>query len=334
MEFDQIMQELKKKIYHPVYFLSGDEPYYIDMVSDYIEDNVLTEADKGFNQMVFYGRDTDQMTVMEAARRFPMMASLQVLIVKEAQEWKSLDSLKKYLAAPSQSTILVINYKYKKIDGRTEVAKLLKKKAVYFESKRIRDYQMPHWVDKYAREHGYSIAPQAAQMLADFLGENLVKVVNEMKKLFILLPKGTLITPDHIEKNIGVSKDYNPFELTNALGNRDVLKANRIIHYFAANPNSNPFPVIMGALFSYYTRLFRYHFLPNKSESEVMKRLNIASAFIARKTIDEAKRYTPTKIFEIIGLLREFDMKSKGVDASGDVSQEDLYKELIYKILH
>jgi DNA polymerase III subunit delta len=334
VEFEQIIQELKKKIYHPVYFLTGEEAYYIDLVSDYIENNVLSEAEKGFNQTVFYGRDTDPLTVMEAARRFPMMASQQVIIVKEAQDWKNMEALQKYLAAPSKTTILVINYKYKKIDGRTELARTLKKNALFFESKKIRDYQIPQWVDKYVKENGYSILPQATQMLADFLGEDLSKVVNELKKLFILIPKGVQITPDHVEKNIGISKEYNPFELTNALGNRDVLKANRIINYFSANPNSNPMPVTIGVLFSYFTRLFRYHFLTNKSESEVMKHLKLSSPFIARKTIEEAKRYTPTKIFGIIGILREFDMKSKGLEASGEVSQGDLYKEMIYKILH
>ncbi len=334
MEFEQIIQELKKKIYHPVYFLTGEEAYYIDLVSDYIENNVLSEAEKGFNQTVFYGRDTDPLTVMEAARRFPMMASQQVIIVKEAQDWKNMEALQKYLAAPSKTTILVINYKYKKIDGRTELAKSLKKNALFFESKKIRDYHIPQWVDKYVKENGYSIMPQATQMLADFLGEDLSKVVNELKKLFILIPKGVQITPDHVEKNIGISKEYNPFELTNALGNRDVLKANRIINYFSANPGSNPMPVTIGVLFSYFTRLFRYHFLTNKSEGEVMKHLKLSSLFIARKTIEEAKRYTPTKIFGIIGILREFDMKSKGLEASGEVSQGDLYKEMIYKILH
>lgn len=334
MEFEQIIQELKNKIYHPVYFLTGEEAYYIDLISDYIEANILTDAEKGFNQTVFYGRDSDPMTVMESARRFPMMSNQQVIIVKEAQEWRNMEAFQKYLQAPSKTTILVINYKYKKVDGRTELAKLLKKNALVFESKRLRDYQIPQWVDKYVKENGFTISPQATQMLADFLGEDLSKVVNELKKLFILVPKGVTITPDHIEKNIGISKDYNPFELTAALGNRDVLKANRIINYFAANPNNNPMPVTITVLFTYFSRLFRYHFIPNKTESEVMKQLRIPSPYIAKKTIEEARRYTPTKIFEIIGILREFDMKSKGLDASGEVTQSELYKEMIYKILH
>ena len=334
MEFEQIIQELKKKIYRPVYFLTGDEAYYIDLVSDYIEDNVLTEAEKSFNQTVFYGRDSDPMTVMESARRFPMMANLQVIIVKEAQEWKNMEAFQKYLHTPSKTTILVVDYKYKKVDGRTELAKLLKKNALVFESKKLRDYQIPQWVDKYVKENGFTISPQATQMLADFLGGDLSKVVNELKKLFILVPKGTTITPDHIEKNIGISKDYNPLELTTALGNRDVLKANRIINYFAANPSSNPMPGTISVLYSYFNRMFRYHFLSNKSESEVMKQLRIPFPNIARKTIEEARRYTPTKIFEIFGILREFDMKSKGLDSSGEVTLGDLYKEMIYKILH
>ena len=334
MEFEDIIQELKKKIYRQVYFLTGDEPYYIDQISDYIENNVLTEAEKGFNQTIFYGRDSDPLMVMESARRFPMMANQQVIIVKEAQDWRNLEPLQKYLNTPSKTTLLVINYKYKKIDGRTELSKLLKKNALYYESKKIRDYQLPQWINKFIKENGYSITPQATQMLADFLGEDLSKVVNEIKKLFILVPAGTTITPDHIEKNIGISKDYNLFELTAALGNRDVLKANRIINYYAANSSNYPITVTISGLFFYFNRMFRYHFLPNKSESEVMKQLRFQSAFIAGKFIEEAKRYSPTKIFEIIGILREFDMKSKGFEASGEVSQEDLYKEMIYKILH
>jgi DNA polymerase III subunit delta len=334
VEFEQILQELRNKIYHPAYFLTGEEPYYIDQVSDYIENHILTEAEKSFNQSVFYGRDTDPTTVMESARRFPMMANQQVIIVKEAQDWKSLEPLQKYLSAPSKSTILVINYKYKKIDGRTELSKILKKNTVFFESKKVKEYHIPQWIDKFIKDNAYGISPQATQMLADYLGDDLSRIVNEIRKLFILVPKGTQINPDLVEKNIGISKDYNPFELTSALGNRDILKANRIITYFAANPNQNPVQGTTGVLFTYFTKLFRYHFLPNKSESEVMKQLRLSHPFIARKTIEEAKRYTPTKLFEIIGIIREYDMKSKGLDASGNVTAGDLYKEMIYKILH
>ena len=333
MEFDQIIQELRKKIYHPVYFLTGEEPYYIDQISDYIEENVLTAAEKGFNQTIFYGRDTEPLTAMESARRFPMMANQQVIIVKEAQEWRTLEPLQKYLHTPSKSTILVINYKYKKIDGRTELSKLLKKNTVYFESKKVRDYQIPQWAERYVTEKGFSISPQATQMLADFLGDDLSKIVNELNKLFILVPQGVKITPEHIEKNIGISKDYNTFELTNALGAKDVLKANRIINYFADNPGSGSVPNVTAVLFSYFSRMFRYHFMADKSESAVMSEFRLPG-LIARKFITEARRYHPTKIFEIIGILREYDLKSKGLDASGDVTQGDLLKEMIYKILH
>lgn len=333
MEFDQIIQELRKKIYHPVYFLTGEEPYYIDQISGYIEENVLTPAEKGFNQSIYYGRDTEPLTVMESARRFPMMANQQVIIVKEAQEWRTLEPLQKYLNTPSKSTILVINYKYKKIDGRTELSKILKKNTVYFESKKVRDYQIPQWAERYVAEKGFTIAPQATQMLADFLGDDLGKIVNELNKLFILVPQGMKITPEHIEKNIGISKDYNTFELTNALGAKDVLKANRIINYFADNPGSGSVPNVTAVLFSYFSRMFRYHFMTDKSESAVMSEFKLPG-MIARKFITEARRYNPTKIFEIIGILREYDMKSKGLDASGEVTQGDLLKEMIYKILH
>lgn len=333
MDFEKIIQDLSKKIYHPVYFLTGEEPYYIDQISDYIENNVLTESEKGFNQVIFYGRDSDPMTVMESARRFPMMAKQQVIIVKEAQEWRSLEALQKYLTAPSRTTILVINYKYKKVDGRTELSKTLKKSTVYFESKKVRDYQIPQWIDKYAREKGFSINAQATQMLADFLGEDLSKIVNELNKLFILVPKGTTINADHVEKNIGISKEFNTFELTNALGSKDIYKANLIINYFASNPGSNPMPAVTAVLFTYFNRMFRYHFLPDKSEGAVMSEFRLPPN-IARKFIAEAKRYSPTKIFEIFGIIREYDMKAKGLESSGEVSTGDLLKEMIYKILH
>lgn len=334
MDFDQIIQELKNKIYHPVYFLCGEEPYYTDKISDYIENNVLDEAAKGFNQYVFYGRDTEARTVVETALRFPMMSNHQVIIVKEAQNWKDMEPLNIYLKNPAKSTILVINYKYKKLDGRTELSRLIKKNALYFESIKKRDYEIPGWINDYVRKNNYEIMPQATQMLADFLGEDLSRIVNELNKLFIIIPQGVKITPDHVERNIGISKEFNAFELNNALGNRDILKANRIVAHFAANPKNNPMNMILGTLTTYFTRLFRYHFLADKSERSVMAQLRIQNAFIAKKTIAEARRYTPTKLFEIIGILREYDMKSKGLESTGDVTDGELLKEMVYRILH
>ena len=335
MDFDQILGNLKKKIYHPVYFLCGEEPYYIDIISDYIEDKVLTPEEKGFNQAVYYGKDTDLKTVVEACRRYPMMASQQVIIVKEAQSWKDLDPLTRYLKAPTPSTILVINYKYAKPDGRTEAGKILKEKAVYLETKSLKDYQLASWIENFVSAKGYSVTQQSSQMLADYLGNNLSKIVNELNKLFIVLPAGSRITPDDIERNIGISKDYNAFELTEALGEKDVLKANRIINHFGANPGDNPMPLIIGAMFGYFLKLLKYHALPDKSYEAACAAFGIGNyPVIVRKYIDNARRYNKSKLLEIIGLIREFDMKSKGLESTSGVSQGELLKELIYKILH
>ncbi len=333
MDYDQILGNLRKKIYHPVYFLCGEEPYYTDIISDYIEKEVLSEDEKSFNQTVYYGRDTELSAVLEAARRFPMMANHQVIIVREAQSWKKLKPLADYLKAPMKSTILVINYKYAKPDGRSSEGKEIQSKTIYLETKRLRDYQIPTWVDNYLKSRGYSITPQASQMLTDFLGTDLSKIVNELNKLFLVVAPGSRITPDDVEKNIGISKEYNAFELSDALGSGNVLKAYRIAGHFGANPNANPLPPIMGTLFSYFSKLFKYHFLPDQSEKSVASALGV-HPYIVKGYIAAARRFGKTRLFEIFGILREFDMKSKGVGTSGSVAQGDLLKEMVYKILH
>lgn len=333
MDYDQILENLKRKIYHPVYFLCGEEPYFTDIISDYIEKNVLTESEKGFNQSVFYGKDTDITTVLEACRRFPMMASQQVVLVKEAQAWKDLKPLVKYLQAPSKTTILVINYKYSKPDMRTAEGKAIQGKCIYLETKRLKEYQVSTWIDNYVKKRGFTITPQASQMLSDFLGNDLGKVANELNKLFLVVRQGSRITPEDVEKNIGISKDFNALELTEALGSKNILKANRIINYFGANPSANPFQPITGILFNYFTKLFRYHFLTDKSEKAVGSALGIPP-FVARYYIMAANKYNKTKLFEILGIIREYDMKSKGLESATGVTQGDLLKEMVFKILH
>lgn len=335
MDSDLILSNLRKKIYHPVYFLCGEEPYYIDMISSYIEDNVLTPEEKGFNQSVFYGRDTELKSVIETCRRYPMMAAQQVIIVREAQSWRDLDLLGRYLKAPTPSTILVICYKYAKPDGRTEAGKIIREKSVYLETKSLKDYQLASWIENHVRYRGYAITPQSSQLLADYLGNDLSKIVNELNKLFIVVPEGSRITPDDIERNIGISKEYNPFELTEALGEKDVLKANRIIAHFGANPADNPIQPVIGALFSYFLKLLRYHALPDKSYEAAAAAFGIGNyPTIVRKYIDAAKRYNRNKLLEIISLIREYDLKSKGLESASGVSQGELLKEMVYKILH
>jgi len=331
-DYKKILEDLEKKIYHPVYFLSGEEPFYIDLISDYIEDHVLTEEEKGFNQFIFYGKDTEEQTIIETARRFPMISNQQVIIVKEAQSLKTIELLKGYVENPMKSTILVLNYKYKILDKRTAFAKAIQKNSILFESPRLYENKIPGWIENYLADVHYTITPQASVLLAEYLGTDLGKVANELKKLIITLPEKTRITTEHIEKNIGISKDYNIYELQNALGDRDVLKANRIINYFANNPKSNPIQRTTVLLFIYFSKLFLYHFLKDKTEKSVAVSLGIHPYFV-KSYSKAAKRYSTYKLYDIVGILREYDMKSKGFE-SNNVSDEGLLKEMIYKILH
>lgn len=332
MNYEDILVNLRNKIYHPIYFLMGEESYFIDQITDYIAKNVLTEAEQGFNQHILYGKDTDIDTIITHARRFPMMANHQVIIVKEAQNIKKIEDLEPYLNAPLESTILVINYKYKSIDKRKSFAKQLGKKGVLFEAKKIYDNQLPNWINSYLANHQFSIEPQAAAMLAEYLGTDLSKVSNELDKLIISLPENTKITPDHIEKNIGISKDFNIFELQNALGEKNVLKTNQIINYFAANPSSNPITRTIASLYFFFMKILTFHFLEDKSQNAVASSLQI-NPFFVRSYTTAARKYPIKKVVDIIAILREYDMKSKGI---GNVSTSagDLQKEMIYKILH
>jgi len=332
MTFEEIISNLQKKIYHPIYFLMGEETYFIDKISDYIADNVLTEAEKGFNQTVLYGKDIEPHMIIANARRFPMMANYQVIIVREAQNIKKIEELETYARNPLNSTILVINYKYKTLDKRKTFPKLLDQKGVLFESKKIYDNQLPAWISSYLKSQQYTISPQAAAMISEFLGADLSKVANELDKLIISLPAGTQITPDHIEKNIGISKEFNVYELQNALGDRDLLKANRIINYFGANPSSNPVPVVISSLFSYFSKILNYHFLEDKSQNNVASVLGVHPFFV-KTYVAAAKNYNIKKLVEIVSILREYDMKSKGF-GNISASPADLQREMVYRILH
>jgi DNA polymerase-3 subunit delta len=310
----------------------GEETYLIDKISDYIADNVLTEAEKGFNQTVLYGKDTEPHTIIANARRFPMMSNYQVIIVREAQNIKKIEDLEPYAKNPLNSTILVINYKYKTLDKRKTFPKLIDQKGVLFESKKIYDNQLPTWISAYLKSQQYSIAPQAAAMISEYLGADLGKVANELDKLIISLPVGTQISPDHIERNIGISKEFNVYELQNALGERDLLKANRIINYFGANPSSNPMPVVISSLFSYFSKILNYHFLEDKSQNNVASVLQVHPFFV-KTYVAAAKNYNIKKLVEIVSILREYDMKSKGF-GNISTSSADLQREMIYRILH
>lgn len=331
--FEEIMSDLKKRIFKPVYFLAGDEPYYIDLITDFIQEKVLAESEKSFNQVVLYGEDTTVNSIIETSRRFPMMSSHQVVIVKEAQALKKIEDLILYLDKPLLSTILVLNYKYKVIDKRTKLHKALDTQGVYFETMRLRDYQVPPWIERYLLTKGIKTDPEAAAMLTEYLGTDLHKIVNELDKLLITLPAGKqVITTSLIEKNIGISKDFNNFELQKAIGDRNIFKANLIVQYFANNPRDNPINLTIASLFSLFTKILTYHYLTDKSKNNVAAVLKINPFFVKDYEVS-ALKYNASKTVNIIGLLRMYDMKSKGF---GDVSTEsgDLLKELVYRILH
>ena len=331
--FEELMSDLKKRIFKPVYFLAGDEPYYIDQVTDFIEDKVLSDSEKAFNQVIIYGDDTNINSIIDTARRFPMMSSHQVVIVKEAQSLKKLEDLLFYIERPLLSTILVFNYKYKVIDKRTKLYKTLEMQGAYFESMRLRDYQVPPWIERYLMVKGIKIDPDASAMLTEFLGADLHKIVNELDKLLITLPAGKpVITTGLIERNIGISKDYNNFELQKAVGEKNIFKSNLIVRYFADNPKDNPINLTIASLFAYFSKLLTYHYLTDKSKNNVASVLKINPFFVRDYEISSEK-YNASKTVQIISLLRTYDLKSKGY---GDLSSNpgDLLKELIFKILH
>ncbi|NNK26723.1 MAG: DNA polymerase III subunit delta [Flavobacteriaceae bacterium] len=332
-EVKQIVSEIKKGNIKPIYFLMGEEPYYIDGISDFIEDNVLAEEEKGFNQMVMYGRDVTIDEIVGNAKRFPMMAERQVVIVKEAQDLsRTIEKLVDYAKNPQPTTVLVVNYKYKKIDKRKALYKALAKTGVVFESKKLYENQVADWIRRTISAKNYTIAPKAAQMLVEFLGNDLSKVNNELEKLQLIIPEGSQITPDHIEKNIGISKDYNNFELRKAVGEKNVLKAHRIVNYFGENPRDNPMVVTVALLFNFFTQLMHYHGLSDHSPRAVASALRINPYFVG-EYIDAARNYPMKKVSKVIALLREFDVKGKGVGANA-VPQGDLLKELLVRIMN
>jgi DNA polymerase-3 subunit delta len=333
MTFEDILKQLKAKKYRPIYFLMGEEPYFIDRITEHIADHVLTEEEKTFNQIILYGKDTDIPTVINTARSFPMMASHQVVIVREAQNLDKIEDLIHYVENPLGSTLLVINYKYKKLDKRKRLFKALEKNSILFESKRLYDDKVPPWINSHLRSRGKKIEPKAAVILTEYLGNDLGKIANELEKLIIVLKaEQDIITAADIERNIGISKDYNNFELNNALAQRNVLKANRIIQYFNANQKNHPLTLTITSVYFFFSRVLKYHFLNDKSSRNVASALKIEPFFI-REYETAARNYNTAKTVRVISLLREYDLKSKGF---GNVSAipGELLKELIYKIIH
>lgn len=341
MTATDIIKDIKARKFKPVYLLHGEEPYYIDQVIDYIGDHVLSDMEKGFNQTVLYGKDTDMATILNAAKRYPMMSEYQVIIVKEAQDlkWgketegsgKEADYLLNYFEKPLSSTILVLGFKYANFDKRKKIFKAISKSGVIFQSDLVRDYKLAAWIEDLVAEKGYKIAAQAAALMAEYLGADLSKIANEVDKLLLNIGKGTTIDTDLVQRNIGISKEYNVFELQKAITTRNAFKCNQIINYFADNPKSNPMIMVLANLNAYFSKVLKYHYLTNKNDAA--KELGVNPFFVKDYEM-AARNFNINKTFDIISLLRVYDLKSKGVDSTGNTTDGELLKELLFKMIH
>ncbi len=332
MTYDALIKDLKAKKYRPTYFLHGDEPYYIDQLVHHFETEVLDEAEKSFNLTILYGKDVDHKTVIDNARRFPMMAERQVVILKEAQSMKSIAELEKYIVQPLESTLLVISYKHARLDKRTKFAKAVTKSAVVFESKRPYDNQMPAWISHYLQGKGFKIQSSDAALIAEYLGNDLSKVVNELDKMAINLLAGHTISKDDIQEHIGISKDYNVFELQKALGSRNRDKTYTILRYFQANPRNNPLVMVVATLYSFFSKIYLVHSLGNAGDREIQKTLGLSSTFFVKDYRQAVRSFNKSQTEKILHLLRVYDLKSKGVENANFTDQE-LMQELMYRIL-
>ena len=334
--FDTVMRDLRAGIFAPVYVLMGEESYYIDLVTDYIAEHALREEERDFNQTVVFGADVNAGQVADMARRYPMMAERQVVIVKEAQNIKNWDRLESYLEKPQPSTVLVIAYKNGKIDGRKKILTIAQKAGVVFESKKKRDYELPSFIEAHLREKGCTIDNKSAQMIAEHIGADLSRLASELDKVVLSMSENEpkKVTPEIVERQIGVSKDFNGFELRSAIAERNVVKANRIINYFDKNPKSGSAFMLIPVLFTYFQNLMLAFYAPNKTnENDLAQWLDLRSGWAAREYMLGMRNYSGMKVMQIIGKIRETDAKSKGLD-NPNTSIGELMKELVFFILH
>ena len=334
MEHQKILNQLKNKQYAPIYFLHGSENYFIDLIADYIEKQVLTEAEKSFNQTIFYGREVDAKTLIDTAYRYPMMASHQVIIVKEAQDMRSLKEVLPYIKKPVPTTILVFCHKHKSFNTNSKLGKALQANAVILKTKKLYDNQVPDWIRAYLKGKNYGIQTDAAALIAEYLGVNLSTISNELDKLMINLPLGTTITTADVGQHIGISKEYNVFELQKALGQKNYLKTTRIVNYFTSNPKKNPLIMVIGALYNYFSKVYMFHFVKHQSDKEVLQALGLRSAWFLKEYKWAARHYSKTKLEGVIAILKEYDLKSKGVEFNTVRTKEgELLKEMIWRIM-
>lgn len=333
--FEGICRDIKAKRFKPVYILMGEEPYFMDRITDLLLENVLEESERDFNQTILYGADVDAAAVINAARRFPMMSEYQLIVVREAQMIRDIETLAGYVKKPQMQTVLVINYKYKTLDRRKMLAAATETNGILFDSKKIPDYKMPGFIMSLMQEQSIGIDQKGTQMLSDFLGNDLARLNKELEKLSLLLPVNgpKRITPEMIEENIGISKEFNNFELLKALSTKDVLKANRIIHYFEKNPKNNPIQVTLPVLYNYFSNLLICYYSQDKSEQGLMNALGLRSSFQVKDYMAGLRNYSAMKVFNLISDIRTTDARSKGVENSS-VGDGDLLKELVYKMMH
>lgn len=334
LTYNDLLKELRAKQYHPIYYLMGEESYYIDKITEYIANNILSESEKEFNLTIVYGTDVDITTIINTAKRYPMMSEYQVVIVKEAQTIRNIEKLSYYLQKPLLSTILVLCHKHGVLDRRKKIAIEIEKTGVIFESPKLKDSQLPIFISSYLKEKKIGIESKAIAMLADFIGADLNRMASELEKLIITLPFGqTQITPEQIEKNIGISKDYNNFELRNALIEKDILKANKIIKYFCENPKTNPIQMTLSLLFNFYSNLMLAYYAPDKSEQGIANMLSLKTVWQSKEYMKAMKKYSGIKTMQIISKIRYADAKSKGIQNISTVDGEIL-RELVFDILH
>ncbi|MDZ7847647.1 MAG: DNA polymerase III subunit delta [Owenweeksia sp.] len=332
MKYNEIIKELKSGVFRPIYFLMGEEPYNIDQITRYIEQHALPEDKQSFNQSVLYGADTDVNTIIGEAKRYPMMADRVVIVVREAQKLRDIESLASYVDQPQPSTVLVVAYKYKKLDKRKKLYKLLSNQSVIYESKKIYDNHVPAWVGDALRANGRDSNPKARMLIAESLGTDLGRIDQELQKLELVLNKGQAVDEDVVEQHIGISKDYNNFELNNALGEMDFAKAIKIQQYFAANPKDNPLVVTVSTLFGFFSKLMIMHQAKDKSPRALASLLGVNPFFI-KDFQTAAKHYNLKKLGRIISYIRECDTRSKGINNSS-VPDGELLRELIFKIVY
>ena len=332
MDHKLLLKEIRNKKFEKIYFLHGEEPYFIDVLTKAIQDNALEESERDFNQSILYGKDAEVLSLISELKSYPMVAERRLVILKEAQYFKAIEQLESYLENPANSTIFVICYKYKTFDARKKTLKNALKNGVVFKSEKVKEYQLAEWIQQYIKTTGYELTSKACMLLIESLGNDLGRIVKELEKLAVLIEKGTIINENHIEENIGISKDYNVFELTNAVANKDNLKALKIVDYFDHNPKAADLVFVISNLFKFFSQIMRIHFLPNKSREAVAQALGV-HPFVAGELTNAKNKYDPRKIAANIALIHEYDLKSKGV-GNTSTTQGELMREMVYQLIH